>query len=105
MFGTGGPIYTLYLARRVHDSNRLRASLGAMILGSAMRLGLFTGSGFYTQAGLLELAFVLLPCALLGYLIGSRLHERLPQALVRRVIWGLLMVSGISLLGSGRAAG
>lgn len=99
MFGTGGPIYTLYLARRIIDTSRLRATVGALILGSAVvRLALFTGSGFFGQPGLLKLSAVLVPCALLGYLLGSRLHARLPQAQVRRVIWGLLVVSGASLL-------
>ena len=99
IFGTGGPIYTLFLARRISDTSRLRATIGALILGSAVvRLVLFTGSGFFAQPGLLKLALVLVPCALLGYLIGSRLHARLPQAQVRRAIWSLLVLSGISLL-------
>lgn len=99
LFGTGGPIYTLFLARRITDTSRLRATVGALILGSAVvRLALFTGSGFIAQPGLLKLAFVLVPCALLGYLIGSRLHARLPQAQVRKVIWVMLVVSGASLL-------
>ena len=106
LFGTGGPIYTLFLARRIIDTSRLRATVGALILGSAVvRLMLFTGSGFFSQPGLLKLAFVLVPCALLGYLIGSRLHARLPQAQVRKVIWGMLVVSGGSLLVRGVVSG
>lgn len=106
LFGTGGPIYTLFLARRITDTSRLRASVGALILGSAIvRLVLFTGSGFFSQPGLLKLALVLVPCALLGYLIGSRLHARLPQAQVRKVIWGMLVVSGASLLVRGLLGG
>jgi uncharacterized protein len=106
MFGTGGPVYTLYLARRIVDTARLRATIGAVILGSALvRLVLFTGSGFFTQPGLLQLAAMLVPCALVGYVIGSRLHARLPQAQVRRAIWALLLVSAASLLVRGVAGG
>jgi uncharacterized membrane protein YfcA len=102
LFGTGGPIYTLYLARRIDDTGRLRATIGALILGSALvRLALFTGGGFLAQPGLLPLALVLVPCALLGYLIGSRLHARLPQAQVRRAIWLLLLASAAGLLARG----
>jgi uncharacterized membrane protein YfcA len=105
MFGTGGPLYTLYLARRIVDTGRLRATIGALILGSALvRLLLFTGSGFFAQPGLLKLAALLVPCALLGYLIGSRLHARLPQAQVRRAIWVLLLLSAASLLVRGMAS-
>jgi uncharacterized protein len=106
MFGTGGPLYTLYLARRIADTGRLRATIGAVILGSALvRLVLFAGSGFLAQPGLLPLAAVLVPCALAGYLAGSRLHARLPQAQVRRVIWVLLLASAVGLLVRGVAEG
>jgi len=102
LFGTGGPVYTLYLARRIDDTGRLRATIGALILGSALaRLTLFAGSGFLAQPGLLPLALLLVPCALAGYLIGSRLHARLPQAQVRRAIWLLLLASAAGLLARG----
>lgn len=106
LFGTGGPLYTLYLARRIVDTTRLRATIGAVILGSALvRLVLFTGSGFFAQPGLLKLAALLVPCALVGYAVGSRVHARLPQATVRRAIWVLLLVSAASLLVRGVAGG
>lgn len=79
LYGTGGPIYTIYLARRLGDKAVLRSSIGVLILCTAVaRLVLFWGSGFYGQAGLLPLAATLLPAALLGFLTGSRLHARLP---------------------------
>jgi uncharacterized protein len=106
LFGTGGPVYTLFLARRLVDTRQLRASVGAIILGSAVvRLVLFTSSGLMNQPGLFRLAFTLAPCALLGYLAGSRLQARLPQAQVRRVIWGMLVLSGASLLWRGLNGG
>ena len=102
LFGTGGPLYTLYLARRIMDTSRLRATIGAVILGSAfVRLALFTGSGFFAQPDLLAMSLLLLPCAVLGYAVGSRIQSHLPQDLVRRVIWMLLLASGASLLARG----
>ena len=99
LYGTGGPIYTIYLARRLPDKTQLRATIGVLIFGTALiRLALFTGSGFYRQAGLLPLAFALLPCALIGYLAGSRLHARLPTPRVVQAVWLLLIVGGTSLL-------
>lgn len=99
LFGTGGVVYTLYLAGRIVDTGRLRATIGALILGSALvRLVLFTGSDFFAQPGLLPLSALLVPCALLGYMIGSRLQARLPQAQMRRAIWMLLLISAASLL-------
>lgn len=99
LYGTGGPIYTIYLARRLPDKAQLRATIGVLIFCTALiRLVLFTGSGFYTQTGLLPLAFALLPCALVGYLLGSRLHARMPTQRALQAVWVLLIVGGASLL-------
>lgn len=99
VFGTGGPVYTLFLANRITDTDRLRATLGTTILISALvRLVLFTGSGFLTQPGLPTLAALLVPCALTGYAIGSRVNAGMQQAQVRRVIWILLLLASASLL-------
>ena len=99
LYGTGGPIYTIYLARRLPDKAQLRATLGGLIFGTALiRLVLFTGSGFYAQAGLLPLAFALLPFALIGYLLGSRLHTRMSMQRAVQAVWALLIVGGASLL-------
>lgn len=102
LYGTGGPIYTLYLARRLRDPAVLRATIGILIFGTALiRLALFTGSGFYAQPGLLALALALLPCAVAGYFIGSRLHARMPAQRAAQVLWLLLVAGGASLLWRG----
>lgn len=99
LYGTGGPIYTIYLARRLPDKIQLRATIGVLIFCTALiRLVLFTGSGFYTQAGLLPLAFALLPCALIGYLLGSRMHARMSTQRAMQAVWALLIIGGASLL-------
>ncbi len=99
LYGTGGPIYTIYLARRLSDKVVLRATLGVLIFCTALiRLVLFTGSGFYQQAGLLPLAFALMPCAVVGYLLGSRLHARLSTRRAVQAVWALLLVGGTSLV-------
>ncbi len=99
LFGTGGVVYTTYLLRRLSDKSVLRASLGVLILGTALvRVLLFTGSGLYRQPGLLPLAFMLLPFAVAGYLLGSRLHLRLSPQRVVKLVWWLLVGGGVSLL-------
>jgi uncharacterized membrane protein YfcA len=99
MFGTGGPIYVLYLAGRITDVSVLRASLGVLIFSTALaRLGLFTTSGFYNQPSLLPLAFALAPICFLGYWLGSRLHARLPAKRASQAVWLLLIGGGASLL-------
>ena len=99
LYGSGGPIYTVYLARRLGDANRLRASIAVLIFCTAWaRLALFSGTGLMFQPSLLNLAAVLLPCAVAGYFIGSHLHRRLAPRLAARAIWILLLASGASLV-------
>ncbi len=99
LYGTGGPVYTIYLARRLADKAQLRATIGVLIFCTALiRLVLFTHNGLYAQAGLLPLACALLPCALAGYLLGSRLHARLPAQRAVQAVWVLLIVGGAGLL-------
>jgi uncharacterized protein len=102
LYGTGGPVYTMYLARRLPDKYVLRATIGILILITAfIRLALFTAGGFYAQQGLLALALALIPCALAGYLAGARLHARLPAGRAAQAIWLLLVAGGASLLWRG----
>lgn len=102
LYGTGGPIYMVYLARRLPDKNVMRATIGVLIFGTALiRLALFTGSGFYAQRGLLPLAFALLPCALLGYLVGSYMHAHMSTQRAVQAVWLLLVAGSSSLLWRG----
>ena len=76
LYGTGGPIYTIYLARRIADPKRLRASIAVLIFCTAWaRLALFSGAGLMFQPSLARLSgVVLLPFAVAGHFIGSHLH-------------------------------
>lgn len=99
LFGTGGPIYTIYLTRRIEDTRALRATISSLIVFSGLaRLVLFTGVGLYDQGNLLRLALWLLPCALLGLFIGSRLHHRIPAQRVVQLVWVILILGGGSLI-------
>ena len=99
LYGSGGPIYTVYLAGRVGDAKRLRASIAVLIFCTAWaRLVLFSAGGLMTQPSLLRLALLLVPCAVLGYFLGSHLHGRLAPRHAARAVWILLLASGASLL-------
>lgn len=99
LFGTGGPIYVIYLAGRLHDKMALRATIGTLILVTGLaRLALFTTAGLFSQVDLLLLAALLLPCALLGLFIGNRLHQRLPVQRVMQAVWLVLILGGATLI-------
>jgi len=104
LFGSGGPLYTIYLARRVVEPARLRASIATLIFGAAaVRGALFLSNGLMMQPGLLQTSLALFPGAALGYFIGSRLHAHLPEAWVRQGVWIMLLGSGASLVWRGLA--
>ena len=99
LFGTGGPVYVIFLSRRLADMTTLRATITAVLMVSvAVRAAIFTVSGLFRQDGLLPLAAMMLPVMLAGLAIGWRLHAKLPQIAVRRALYVLLILSGASLL-------
>ncbi|WP_317922806.1 sulfite exporter TauE/SafE family protein [Cupriavidus sp. TA19] len=99
LFGTGGPIYTMYLSRRLPQIDTFRSTIAAVILVSAVaRLAAFAGSGLLHQTDLLRSAAFAMPFSLLGLAIGSRLRKRISADSVRRVLLILLCASGVSVL-------
>ena len=99
LFGTGGPLYMVYLSSRIADKSALRATSSMMIAMSvAIRALAFVLSGMFLQRGLLLMVGLLLPLMLVGYAFGSRLHGRLTGASARR--WGawLLLGNGVFLV-------
>ena len=99
LFGTGGPFYTIFLTRRLHDKLTLRATISGVLLFSAVaRLVLFSGAGLYRQPALPLLALVLLPFALGGLYRGNRLHQWLPAERVKQAVWVVLIAGGTSLV-------
>lgn len=100
LFGTGGPVYVMYLSRRLADMTELRATITAVLMVSvATRVVIFAVSGLLQQNGLLLVAAAMLPVMFVGLNIGWRVHARLPHAVVRRALYALLILSGASLLG------
>lgn len=98
VFGTGGPIYTIYLARRLPEKDKLRATIATVILFSGIsRFALFSTTGLYGDKAQF-LALLLAPCALLGMYLGHRLHKHLPTRRVVQAVWVVLIVGGVNLI-------
>ena len=94
LFGTGGPIYTIYLSRRIAALDAFRATISVVILASGVvRAGAFAAAGLYGQPAMLKSA-ALLPVALAGLYAGSRLRTRVAPARLQRLIFLLLAVAG-----------
>ncbi|HTK02515.1 MAG TPA: sulfite exporter TauE/SafE family protein [Bordetella sp.] len=99
MFGTGGPLYTIYLAGRLEDRNALRATVGTLIMLTGLtRLVMFAVTGLLLQPAVAALAVWMLPCCLIGVRTGSWLRHRVPATYIFRLLWTVLIAGSISLL-------
>jgi uncharacterized protein len=106
LFGMGGPVYVVYLAGRVVDPARLRASLSALFsINTAARLGLFLLSGLLLQKEVWLAALYLLPFMALGLFIGHRIHVKLSQGQIAKLLSLLLLATGFSILWKALASG
>lgn len=99
MFGTGGPVYTIFLAGRLADPAQLRATVSTLIVFTAFaRLVMFAGAGLYADPAPLVLAGAMMPFAILGYVAGGWLHSRIAPQRVLRLVWGILIFAGAGLI-------
>ncbi len=99
LFGTGGPLYAIFLTARIPDKLALRATNGMLILATALaRIGLFAGAALYAQPGLVALSALMIPVALAGLYVGGHLHARMPAARVVQAIYVVLLVGALNLL-------
>jgi uncharacterized membrane protein YfcA len=98
LFGVGGAPTVIYLSGRISDKSVLRATLATMLFISvAIRAVLLVLAGLLTGREVLT-ALALIPCGLLGLLLGSRLHLRLSREQFARFVAALVMAAGLSLV-------
>jgi uncharacterized membrane protein YfcA len=97
-FGTGGHIYATYLVARLPDKDRIRATMSTLIAFSAIVRAIT-----YVVTGLITISLVVgallaAPFAFVGLKLGTRIHVRMSQRQMRRLIGCLLIVTGSGLL-------
>ena len=99
VFGAGGPLYVTYLSGRLHDKNRIRSTMSALISISAFsRAVLYAVSGLLLHATILVGGLVLAPFVWMGLRVGNRIHTGFTQAQMRRAVGALLLLTGTSLV-------
>lgn len=98
LFGVGGPLYVMYLAGRGATPDHIRATMPVIFSFTTVgRIALFAATGLFSESVLLTAA-ALLPVMVIGLYFGNRLHLNLSRENAVRIVGGLLVVSGISLL-------
>ncbi len=96
--GVGGPIYVFYFTARGGTPEQIRATVPVVFsFTTVARIAIFAGVGLINMPVLIAAA-ALLPVMLLGLWCGNRLHGKLSRDQAVRIVGGLLLVSGTSLL-------
>ncbi|MEG0558029.1 MAG: sulfite exporter TauE/SafE family protein [Comamonas sp.] len=99
LFGTAGPLVVAGFSRRLSDVNVLRASTPVAIAASAGAVLVTMGwSGRLSHVDLWQRGLALMGVAVLGVMLGNRLACRVSPVALRKVICGLLIVSGLTLV-------
>jgi len=99
VFGAGGPPYVIYLTRRGLTQPQLRATLGFATLTSiSLRAVAFVLTGLLLDARIWLTALAAVPAALIGISVARRIYFRVPRPLLLRLIYVVLLASGVSLL-------
>jgi len=96
--GVSGAIPTLWCTLRGMPKDQQRAVIQNFNLGMlGVTLALYVGTGVITTATLPMLAIVL-PAMLIPTLLGAKLYIGISEATFRRLVLGLLTLSGVALL-------
>ena len=97
--GIGGPIMALLLLGQGMQRQTLRVSLAFFFIAmSAMSLAGYAVAGLYTEDRLWLLLFVSVP-ALVGFGLGSVMLSRMNEAVFRRGVLTVTVVSSLLVLG------
>jgi len=98
MLSVGGPLFVAYFTARGSTLPQIRATLPVIfIITTVSRIFIFLATGLFTLT-VLYTAIALLPAMALGMWLGHRLHINLAREHLVRIIGGLLLASGGSLL-------
>jgi uncharacterized membrane protein YfcA len=98
LFGTGGPLYVIYLQFRQLDKSTFRATVASIfMLDGGIRVVGFIASGFFIHETLL-LAALGLPIMGLAMYLGGHIHTSISQNTFHRAVGVLLLGSGAALL-------
>ncbi len=98
MFTSGGPFLVIYAVSAIRDKNRFRATVSTVWATiNTYMVGRMIFSGMYANGEYMLVVYSIIPVALAIY-IGKKVADRLDRELFLKVIYALLMVSGVLLI-------
>ena len=98
VFSTGGPLYAVIIKNETADVKTFRATMfGILGLVSMMRIGILVFEGVLTSSELVN-SFYVFPFFILALILGKMVYLKLNDELLKKIILGLLFISGAVLL-------
>ena len=99
LFGAGGPPYAIYLSQRGLTKEQFRATMGFATLTSiSVRVIAFLLTGLLLEPKVWLLAIGVVPAALLGIAVARRMYLRVTREQLLRMVAGVLLVTGGTLV-------
>jgi uncharacterized membrane protein YfcA len=99
LYGTGGPIYAIYLSNRRLAPQAMRATMSALVfLNVWFRVATLSLAGLLLTPQNLSRTMVLIPFALIAVLLGTRFQGQLSPPALKRFFSSLLIGSGLTIL-------
>ena len=98
LFATGGPLYVMLIQNETNDVKTFRATMFASLgLVTVMRIPILAFGGFLSWHQLYNSMYVL-PFFILALFLGKKVYLKLDDVLIKKIILGLLFISGVLLL-------
>ena len=93
-FSSGGPLLIIYITRTIHEKSQFRAtmcsfwfSLNLILLIRYIATGVFTGT-------VLRMSLITLPFLAAGILLGTWIHQKIPNRHFLLMVYIILLLSG-----------
>jgi uncharacterized membrane protein YfcA len=98
LFATGGPLYVMLIQNETNDVKTFRATMFASLgLVTVMRIPILAFGGFLSWNQLYNSLYVL-PFFIIALFLGKKVYLKLDDVLIKKIILGLLFISGVLLL-------
>lgn len=98
VFSTGGPLYVMVVKNVTPDVKTFRATMfGVLGLVTMVRLPVLALGGILTVYQLYN-SLLVLPFFIMALVLGKKAYLKIDELLLKKIILGLLFISGVTLL-------
>lgn len=97
-FGTGGPLVVIYATRAITDKLLFRVTMCMMwfTMNTILTTQFLLGKGPHIEV--FKIVGICLPFTLVGLFIGNKAHYRINEQAFRKVVYSVLIASGLVLV-------